>query len=60
MLRRLALLFGLIFVFLAAVVVAVAISVSTSPQVVHYRQVVAHDLSSAIHAVRNIIGRYTR
>jgi serine/threonine-protein kinase len=58
-LRRLALLLALILVFIASVVVAVAISVSTAQPVVHYRQVVAHDLTSAIKTVRSIIRQYS-
>ena len=57
--RRLALLVGLLIVFAAGVVVAIAASLSTSPTVVHYDRVVAHDVTSAIHDVVGLINRYS-
>jgi hypothetical protein len=58
--RRLALLSMLLVVFVAGIVVAVAVSTSTSQPIVHYRQVVAHDLKGAISTMDNIIKRYTQ
>jgi hypothetical protein len=58
-LRRLALLVLLLSVFIAGGLIALAVSASTSPPVVHYRQVVAHDLNGAISTLDSIIKRYT-
>jgi serine/threonine-protein kinase len=59
-LRRLLLLLGLLVLFVVAVVVAASILVSNAQPVVHYRTVIAHDLTTAITDVKRIIHRYTR
>jgi serine/threonine-protein kinase len=58
-LRRVALLALLLSVFIAGVLIALAVTASTSPPVVHYRQVVARDLNGAISTLDGIIQRYT-
>jgi hypothetical protein len=51
---------ALLIVFVLAVVVAVAISTSTSSNVVHFRNLVANDVNSAVNAVKNLINQYTK
>jgi hypothetical protein len=52
-------LLAVIGVFALVVIGAVLISNSTSKSVVHYRNVVPHDVNSAIKQVQSIIDKYT-
>ena len=53
-------LLALIAVFALVVIAAVVISSSTSPTVVHYQKVVAHDAQSAINQLSGLINQYTK
>jgi eukaryotic-like serine/threonine-protein kinase len=58
--RRMMGLLALVAVFALVVIAAVAISNSTSNTVVHYKKIVAHDASSAISQIQNLINQYTK
>jgi serine/threonine protein kinase len=58
--RRFLALMALIMVFVIAVVVAVAVSTSTSSNVVKFRNLVAHDVNSAVNDVKGLINQYTK
>jgi serine/threonine-protein kinase len=58
--RRLAALLALLAVFVVAVVVAVAVATSTSSSVVKFRNLVAHDVNTAISDVKNLINQNTK
>ena len=58
--RRFMALLALIAVFALVVIAAVVISSSTSPTVVHYQKVVAHDAQSAINQLSGLINQYTK
>ncbi len=51
---------ALLVVLVVIVVAAVTISSGTSPTVVHYQQVVARDVNSAVAQLQAIINRYTK
>jgi hypothetical protein len=53
--RRTFALLSMAVIFGAAVAAAVILATSTSNQVVHFRNVVAHDAQSAINQIRDII-----
>ena len=59
-LRRLMLLLGLIVVFVVAVVIAVTVATTASPPVVHYRVIVAHDVTDAVNKLKSLIDQYTK
>ncbi len=59
-LRRLMLLLGLIVVFIVAVVIAVTVATSASPPVIHYRTIVAHDVTDAVNKLKSLIHQYTK
>ena len=54
------LLLGLIVVFVVAVVVAVTVATSASPPVIHYRTIVAHDVTDAVNKLKSLIDQYTK
>jgi eukaryotic-like serine/threonine-protein kinase len=58
--RRFLIFLAVVILFVAAVAAAVTISASTSSNVVHFRQVVAHDTNSAVRQLRGIINQYTK
>ncbi len=58
--RRMMGLLALIAVFALVVIAAVVISNSTSNTVVQYKKIVAHDASSAISQIQNLINKYTK
>jgi eukaryotic-like serine/threonine-protein kinase len=58
--RRFMALMALIAVFALVVIAAVVIASSTSPTVVHYQKVVAHDAQSAINQLSGLINQYTK
>jgi hypothetical protein len=51
---------ALLAVFVVAVVVAVAVATSTSSSVVKFRNLVAHDVNTAISDVKNLINQNTK
>jgi hypothetical protein len=51
---------ALVAVFALVVIAAVAIADSSSPTVVHYQRVVAHDAQSAINQLTSLINQYTK
>src|SRR5581483_2446644 len=57
--RRFLAVMVLVAVFVIAVVVAVAVATSTSSNVVHFRNLVAHDVGSAVSGVKSLINQYT-
>jgi serine/threonine-protein kinase len=58
--RRMIGFLSLIAVLALVVIAAVAISNSTSSTVVHYKKIVAHDASSAISQMQDLINQYTK
>jgi eukaryotic-like serine/threonine-protein kinase len=58
--RRLIGLLLLVAVLALIVIAAVVISNSTSNMVVHYKQVVGNDASSAIHQLQSLVNKYTK
>jgi serine/threonine-protein kinase len=58
--RRLMAVIALVAVFALVVIAAVAIATSSSPTVVHYQKVVAHDAQSAINQLSSLINQYTK
>jgi eukaryotic-like serine/threonine-protein kinase len=58
--RRFMALLALVAVFALVVIAAVLISDSTSKTVVHYQQVIANDVHSAITQVQHLINKYTK
>jgi serine/threonine-protein kinase len=58
--RRFMAVMALLGVLALVVIAAVVIADSSSPTVVHYQKVVAHDAQSAINQVTDLINKYTK
>jgi predicted lysophospholipase L1 biosynthesis ABC-type transport system permease subunit len=58
--RRFMAFLAVVAVLVLIVIAAVTISNSTSNTVVHYKKIVAHDASSAISQMEDLINKYTK